>query len=246
MQTGWAIQGIHRGWAALQLVLATRREPQTIDVAGPLDWSDGSAVSDYAQQHFSPRRIAFFGRAYGGLVSRLVAAHDPGARVDAVVALSTWEDLVAGHQNDRGHLAAVADLTNFTGGPVKHKFDEDTQQILADLQAGENPDDVASWAMERAASSYVGQTNARGTATFVSHAGSDALFPLKQITKHFEQLTVPKRLSLQTGSRPAPEHAGLTAPLSDTAPSLDEAFAWLDHHLLGTADDVSTWSPVSS
>ncbi|WP_329595505.1 hypothetical protein OG195_41730 [Streptomyces sp. NBC_01362] len=121
-----------------------RGEPQTIDVAGPLDWSDGSAVSDYAQQHFSPSRIAFFGRAYGGLVSRLVAAHDPGARVDAVVALSTLEDLVAGHQNDRGHLAAVADLTNFTGGPVKHKFDEDTQQILADLQAGENPDDVAS------------------------------------------------------------------------------------------------------
>ncbi|WP_329595159.1 hypothetical protein OG298_02000 [Streptomyces sp. NBC_01005] len=100
--------------------------------------------------------------------------------------------------------------------------------------------------MERAASSYVGQTIARGTATFVSHAGSDALFPLKQITKHFEQLTVPKRLSLQTGSRPAPEHAGPTVPLNDTAPSLDEALAWLDHHLLGTADDVPTWSPVSS
>ncbi|CAM5330882.1 hypothetical protein STANM309S_02550 [Streptomyces tanashiensis] len=77
----------------------------TIDVAGPLDWADGSTVIDYAVEHFNPSRIAFLGESYGSGISQLVAAHDPAARVDAVVALSTWGDLADSlYQYETRHL----------------------------------------------------------------------------------------------------------------------------------------------
>ncbi|WP_250285192.1 MULTISPECIES: alpha/beta fold hydrolase [unclassified Frankia] len=219
----------------------------TIDVAGPADWADGSTVIDYAQQYFDPSRIAFLGESYGSGISQLVAAHDPAGRVDAVVALSTWGDLAASlYQHDTRHLAAVTALINFTGGPVEQKFDAATQQILADFQAGQNLDDVVAWGTERAPSSYVEQTNARGIPTFFSHTWHETLFPGNQVVEHFDRLTVPKRLNLWIGDHAAPEGAGLTIPFSGPNLPVDEAFAWLDHYVGGLANDVPGWSPVNS
>lgn len=219
----------------------------TIDVSGPLDWADGSTMIDYAQQHFAPSRIAFLGESYGSGISQLVAAHDPAGRVDAVVALSTWGDLAACLlQNDTRHLAAVKALVDFTGGPPERKFDPVTRQLLADFEAGQNLDDVIAWAKERSPSSYTDETNARGVPTFVSNTWHETLFPAGQVVAHFERLTVPKRLNLWIGDHAAPEGAGLTVPFSGPNPPVEEAFAWLDHHVRGVAGDVPSWSPVSS
>ncbi|WP_405389043.1 alpha/beta fold hydrolase [Streptomyces sp. NBC_01102] len=217
----------------------------TIDVAGPMDWSDGSTVIDYAEQHFNPSRIAFLGESYGSAISQLVAAHDPGDRVNAVVALNAWGDLSAGAGlgNDE-HSAAVSALIGLAGGPAERKFDEDTQLLIADLQTGRNLEVVTEWATERTPSSYIESTNTRGIPTFLSNR-NEALFLAAQITKYFSDLTVPKRLRLRSGDHPAPEATGLTVPFSGSNPPVDEAFDWLDHHLLGTKNDVPNWSETS-
>ncbi|MFF2846605.1 CocE/NonD family hydrolase C-terminal non-catalytic domain-containing protein [Streptomyces sp. NPDC058001] len=219
----------------------------TIDVAGPLDWADGSTVIDYAQEYFDPSRIAFLGESYGSGISQLVAAHDPAGRVNAVVALSTWGDLAASlYQHDTRHLAAVKALIDFTGGPAERKFDAATRQILDDFLAGRNLDEVVAWGQERSPSSYVDQTNARGVPTFVSNTWHETLFGVNQVVQHFERLTVPKRLNLWIGDHAAPEGAGLTVPFSGPNLPVDEAFAWLDHYVGGASNDVPGWSPVTS
>ncbi|MGW7421257.1 alpha/beta fold hydrolase [Streptomyces sp. NPDC054813] len=219
----------------------------TIDVGGPADWTDGSTVIGYAQRHFKPSKIAFLGESYGSGISQLVAAHDPEERVDAVVALSTWGDLADSlYQYDTRHLAAVTALVNFTGGPVERKFDAATQQLLDDFQAGRNMDDVVAWGKERAPSSYVEETNARGVPTFISNTWHETLFPVNEVIELFDRLTVPKHLNLWIGDHAAPESAGLTVPFSGPNVPVEEAFAWLDHHVLGADNGVPGWSPVTS
>ncbi|MGE7385169.1 alpha/beta fold hydrolase [Streptomyces sp. NPDC004126] len=219
----------------------------TIDVAGPADWADGSTVIDYAQQHFNPSRIAFLGESYGSGISQLVAAHDPAGRVDAVVALSTWGDLADSlFQNDTRHLAAVKALIDFTGGPIERKFAPATRRLLEDFLAGRNPEDVKAWLKERSPSSYLDETNVRGVPTFFSNTWHETLFPANQTVAHFDGLTVPKRLNLWIGDHAAPEGAGLTIPFSGPNVPVEEAFAWLDHHVLGADNGVGGWQPVNS
>ncbi len=88
-----------------------------IDVGGCKDWSDGSDVLDYAARSFSPSTFGLLGESYGSGISQLIAAHDPGKRVSAVVALSTWGNLATSlYNNGTRHLEAVRLLIGFTGG----------------------------------------------------------------------------------------------------------------------------------
>lgn len=220
----------------------------TIDVGGPKDWADGTSVIDYAVRHFAPSRIGFLGESYGSGIAQLVAAHDD--RVDAVVALSTWGNLATSlYHNDTRHMKAVEVLLSLTGGPVERKFDEETQRKLADFAANRNIEQVVAWGTERAPEAYVEATNHRGVPTFFSNTWHEGLFPVNQVLTTFNQLTVPKRLNLWIGDHAVPEGPGLTGPLDGPAgPNLAmaEAYAWLDHHLLGAANDVPTWPEVSS
>ncbi|MER5726857.1 CocE/NonD family hydrolase C-terminal non-catalytic domain-containing protein [Streptomyces sp. NPDC002138] len=220
----------------------------TIDVGGPKDWADGTSVIDYAVRHFAPSRIGFLGESYGSGIGQLVAAHDE--RVDAVAALSTWGNLATSlYHHDTRHLAAVEVLLSLTGGPVERKFDEETQEILADFTANRNMERVVAWGTERAPETYVGTTNARGVPTFISNTWHEGLFPVNQVLDTFNRLTVPKRLNLWIGDHAVPEGPGLTGPLTGpTGPNLamSEAYAWLDHHLRGAANDVPTWPEVSN
>ncbi|MFJ9434687.1 CocE/NonD family hydrolase [Streptomyces sp. NPDC101490] len=217
----------------------------TVDVAGPSDWADGSTVIDYAQRHFNPSRIAFLGESYGSGISQLVAAHDPAGRVDAVVALSTWGDLAeALLGNDTPHVAAVDTLAAFTGGPEDRKFDPATRQLLDEFREGRELDDVRAWALERSPRSYIEETNARGVPTFYSNTWHETLFPVNGALATFEALTVPKHLNLWIGDHAAPEGAGLTVPGPNVP--VEEALAWLDHHVLGVDNEVPGWEPVKS
>ncbi|MFD6229115.1 CocE/NonD family hydrolase C-terminal non-catalytic domain-containing protein [Streptomyces sp. NPDC060232] len=167
--------------------------------------------------------------------------------MDAVVALSTWGDLADSlYQNDTRHLKAVQSLIDFTGGPEERKFDAATRQVLDDFRAGRNLDGVVAWGRKRSPSSYVDETNARGIPTFISNTWHETLFPANQAIAHFGRLTVPKRLNLWIGDHAAPEGAGLTIPFSGPNLPVEEAFAWLDHHVLGADNGVAAWPAVNS
>jgi len=219
----------------------------TIDVAGPQDWSDGSAVIDFAQEYFEPSSVAFLGESYGSGISQLVAAHDPEDRVKAVVALSTWGNLATSLlHHDTRHLQAVQSLISFTGGPVERKFDEENRRILQDFDLGQNLDGVRDWGRLRAPESYLKETNDRRIPTFFSNAWHETLFPVNELLETFTRLTVPKRLNLWIGDHAAPEGAGLTIPLSGPSQAVAEAFAWLDHHVLGVENGVRDWPQVDT
>ncbi|MEW1671623.1 alpha/beta fold hydrolase [Streptomyces noursei] len=223
-----------------------------VDVAGPNDWADGSYVIDYAQESLEPSRIGFLGGSYGSGISQLVAAHDPAGRVDAVVALSTWGNLATSlYDNGTRHLEAVRALIDFTGGSLEEKFDARAQEVLKNFLNGRDLDEVVEWGTERSPETYVDQTNARGIPTFVSNTWHETLFPVNQTLDLFERLTVPKRLNLWIGDHGAPEGPGLAglvlgAPFPGLAEPTKEAYEWLDHHLLGVANDVPNWPAVSS
>ncbi|KQX46349.1 hypothetical protein ASE09_16030 [Streptomyces sp. Root66D1] len=217
-----------------------------VDVAGPHDWADGSAVIDFAVDHFAPGTIGFMGESYGSGISQLVAAHDD--RVAAVVALSTWGNLATSlYDHDTRHLAAVKALLALTGGPVESTFDEANQRILADFQADRNLEGVVAWGRLRAPESYLDLTNDKGTPTFFSHTWHESLFPVNQVLETFNGLEVPKRLNMWIGDHAAPEGPALIGPPAVPGESdlpMAEAYAWLDHHLKGEPNGVPDWPEV--
>ncbi|MEV4428105.1 CocE/NonD family hydrolase C-terminal non-catalytic domain-containing protein [Streptomyces sp. NPDC049602] len=215
-----------------------------VDVAGPHDWADGSAVIDFATEHLAPSVIGFLGESYGSGISQLVAAHDD--RVAAVVALSTWGNLATSlYDHDTRHLAAVKALLALTGGPVETKFDEANQEVLADFLADRNLERVVEWGRLRAPESYLHLTNGNETPTFLSNTWHEGLFAVNQLLDTFEGLEVPKRLNLWIGDHAAPEGPGLigTEPGKANLP-MAEAYAWLDHHLKGEHNGVEDWEQV--
>ncbi|MGW8761155.1 CocE/NonD family hydrolase C-terminal non-catalytic domain-containing protein [Streptomyces sp. NPDC055815] len=215
-----------------------------VDVAGPHDWADGSAVIDFADDHLAPSAVGFLGESYGSGISQLVAAHDD--RVAVVVALSTWGNLATSlYDHDTRHLAAVKALLALTGGPVETKFDEANQEILADFLADRNLDRVVEWGRLRAPESYLHLTNDNETPTFFSNTWHEGLFAVNQLLETFDGLDVPKRLNLWIGDHAAPEGPGLigTEPGRPNVP-LAEAYAWLDHHLKGERNGVEDWEQV--
>ncbi len=223
-----------------------------IDVAGPHDWSDGSRMIDHAQAQFAPSKVGFLGLSYGSGISQLVAAHDPEDRVAAVAALSTWGNLATSlYDNDTRHVEAVRALIEFTGGAEEDKFDDATLKILKDFREGQDLKDVVTWGTERSPETYVGLTNTRGIPTFYSNTWHESLFPAREAIDTFEKLTTPKHLNLWIGDHGAPEGAGITGvstgvPFPGLLTPMREAYAWLDHHLLGEANAVPDWPVVNS
>ncbi|WP_254047512.1 CocE/NonD family hydrolase C-terminal non-catalytic domain-containing protein [Streptomyces aureus] len=217
-----------------------------VDVAGPHDWADGSAVIDFAVDSFDPSVIGFMGESYGSGISQLVAAHDD--RVAAVVALSTWGNLATSlYDHDTRHLAAVKALLALTGGPVESKFDEANRKILADFQADRNLDAVVEWGLKRAPESYLTLTNEKGTPTFFSNTWHESLFAVNQTLETFNGLDVPKRLNMWIGDHAAPEGPALIGPPAvrgEVNLPMAEAYAWLDHHLTGERNGVEEWPQV--
>ncbi|MFC9730161.1 CocE/NonD family hydrolase C-terminal non-catalytic domain-containing protein [Streptomyces roseolus] len=215
-----------------------------VDVAGPHDVADGSTVVDFAVEHFAPAVTGFMGVSYGSGISRLVAAHDE--RVAAVVALSTWGNLATSlYENRTRRLAAVQALLGLTGGPVEEKFDEENRRILDDFLNDRNLDAVVRWAERRSPETYTELTDDHGTPTFCSNTWHESLFAVNEAVDAFDRLRVPKRLNLWIGDHAAPEGAGLLgARPGSPDPVLDEAYAWLDHHLKGERNGVEDWDEV--
>ncbi|MFD3540926.1 CocE/NonD family hydrolase [Streptomyces sp. NPDC058662] len=212
-----------------------------VEMAGPLDVADGSRALDHLIER-SPgpvTKVGFLGASYGSGISQLVAAHD--ARVDAVVALSTWGDLgEVLHENSTLHVAAVRALL---GAASKARLSPRTRSVLDNVLDGRDIAGTLRWAQPRSPFGKVKELNRRQVPVFFSHAWHETLFPTNQTVRMFDELTGPKRLDLSIGDHCGPEMPGMLGlPNRIWA----DAHRWFDHHLMGIDNGVDAEGQVLS
>ncbi|WP_369687582.1 alpha/beta fold hydrolase [Streptomyces somaliensis] len=121
-----------------------------IEVAGPRDVADASAVVDWALAHTpaDPDRIGMAGVSYGAGIALLAAAHDE--RIRAVVALSGWADLVGSIYSGRTqHLQAAAMLGG--SGYLTGRPGPELQRILANFLSSnlDSERELIEWGRKR-------------------------------------------------------------------------------------------------
>ncbi|MFD7256960.1 alpha/beta fold hydrolase [Streptomyces sp. NPDC059874] len=213
-----------------------------IEVAGPPDVADVSAVIDWALAHTpaDADRIGLGGVSYGAGISLLASAHD--SRVKAVVAMSGWADLIESIYSGRTqHLQAAALLGG--AGYLTGRPGPELQQILGDFLGSklENEQAMIDWGRKRSPSEQVDRINANGAAIMMGNAWGDTIFPPNQYAKFFEKLTGPKRLEFRPGDHATAEATGLLGLPNDT---WTNAHRWFDRYLKGERNGVDTEAPV--
>ncbi|MCE4947867.1 acyl esterase [Streptomyces albulus] len=201
-----------------------------IDVAGPTDVSDISAVIDWSLAHTpgDPRRVGMVGLSLGGGLTLLGAAFDP--RVKAVASLSGWADLADSLYSGRTRHVQAAGLLAVIQTPTGRRSPE-FSRTLADLFADRDMPRVVQWAHTRSPATYVDRINAHGTAVFLANAWGDSIFNPGQMTSFYQRLTGPKRLELRPGDHATQE---LTSLLGLPNATWTSARQWLDRHLKGS------------
>ncbi|MFF5443949.1 CocE/NonD family hydrolase [Streptomyces sp. NPDC012888] len=213
-----------------------------IEVAGPPDVADVSAVIDWALAHTpaDPARIGLGGVSYGAGISLLASAHDP--RVKAVVAMSGWADLIDSIYSGRTqHLQAAAMLG--AAGYLTGRPGPELRQVLGDFLGSrlDREQQMIEWGKKRSPAEHVDRLNANGTAVFLGNAWGDTLFPPNQYAAFYERLTGPKRLEFRPGDHATAEGTGLFGLPNDTWTS---AHRWFDRHLKGTDNGIDREQPV--
>lgn len=210
-----------------------------VEVAGPEDRADASAVIDWALDNTEadPERIGMSGISYGGGISLLTAAEDE--RVRAVGSLSGWADLVPSlYPNetiDQQSAEMLLLTANLTGNPG-----ETLQEVEAAYRQGDIQP-ALDMAPDRSAATKVDQINANGAAVMIAHGWNDGIFPVGHITDFYEELSGPKRLMIAPGDHATQELFGAAGLPNEVWESLAE---WMDHHLKGEENGIDTEDPV--
>ncbi|MEU9148626.1 CocE/NonD family hydrolase [Streptomyces sp. NPDC048349] len=213
-----------------------------IEVAGPPDIADVSAVIDWALAHTAADadHIGLGGVSYGAGISLLASAHDP--RIKAVVAMSGWADLIDSIYSGRTqHLQAAAMLG--AAGYLTGRPGPELQSILGDFLGSrlDREQQMIEWGRKRSAAEQVDRINANGAAIMLGNAWGDTIFPPNQYARFFERLTGPKRLEFRPGDHATAEATGLLGLPNDTWAN---AHRWFDRYLKGVRNGVDTEAPV--
>lgn len=213
-----------------------------IEVAGPPDVADVSAVIDWALANTpaDADRIGLGGVSYGAGISLLASANDP--RVKAVVSMSGWADLIDSIYSGRTqHLQAAVMLG--AAGSLTGRPGPELQQVLGDFLGSrlDKEEQMIEWGRKRSVAFQVDRLNANGTAVFLGNAWGDTLFPPNQYTRFFERLTGPKRLELRPGDHATAEGTGLLGLPNDT---WTNARRWFDRYLKDERNGVDGEAPV--
>ncbi|MFH9611151.1 CocE/NonD family hydrolase [Streptomyces sp. NPDC017448] len=213
-----------------------------IEVAGPPDIADASAVIDWALKHTSadPDRIGMGGVSYGAGISLLAAGHDP--RIKAVAALSGWADLIDSIYSGRTqHLQAAALLGG--AGLVTGRPSDELTRTLKDF-LGSNLDkeaEMIAWGKKRSPAAHLDAINANGAAVMMGNAWGDTIFPPNQYASFYDKLTGPKRLEFRPGDHATAELTGLFGLPNDTWTSTRR---WFDRYLKDEHNGIDTEPPV--
>ncbi|MCX5010825.1 acyl esterase [Streptomyces sp. NBC_00555] len=213
-----------------------------IEVAGPPDIADVSAVIDWALASTAADadHIGLGGVSYGAGISLLASAHDP--RIKAVVAMSGWADLIESIYSGRTqHLQAAGMLG--AAGYLTGRPGPELQSILGDFLGSrlDREQQMIEWGRKRSAAEHVDRINANGAAIMLGNAWGDTIFPPNQYAKFYERLTGPKRLEFRPGDHATAEGTGLLGLPNDT---WTNAHRWFDRYLKGEHNGVDTEAPV--
>ncbi|MBB4933154.1 putative acyl esterase [Lipingzhangella halophila] len=210
-----------------------------VEVAGPEDVADASAVIDWALDNTGadPEAIGMGGISYGAGISLLTSASDD--RVDAVGAMSGWSDLESSlYPNETINFQAVellllsGELTGTPGETLEHVRDE--------YRDG-NVEPALEMAPERSPATKVDAINTNDPAVLLAHPYNDGIFPVEQIPSFYEELDTDKRLMLAPGDHATPELFG-AAGLPNRV--WEDLTRWFDHHLKGEDNGIGTEDPV--
>lgn len=213
-----------------------------IEVAGPPDLADASAVIDWALAHTpaDPDRVGMGGVSYGAGISLLAAGHDP--RIKAVVALSGWADLIDSIYSGRTqHLQAAALLGG--AGLLTGRPGDELNQTLTDFLGShlDKEQDMIAWGRKRSPAAYLDQINDNGAAVMMGNAWGDTIFPPNQYASFFDKLNGPKRLEFRPGDHATAEVTGLLGLPNDT---WTDAHRWFDRYLKGDRNGIDQEQPV--
>ncbi|WP_326587122.1 CocE/NonD family hydrolase [Streptomyces sp. NBC_01294] len=213
-----------------------------IEVAGPPDIADVSAVIDWALAHSpaDPDRIGLGGVSYAAGISLLASAHDP--RVKAVVAMSGWADLIESIYSGRTQHLQAAGLLG-AAGYLTGRPGPELQSLLGDFLGSrlDREQQMIEWGRKRSAAEQVDRINANGAAIMLGNAWGDTIFPPNQYAKFYERLTGPKRLEFRPGDHATAEGTGLLGLPNDT---WTNAHRWFDRYLKGERNGIDTEAPV--
>ncbi len=212
-----------------------------INVAGPKDVTDLGSILDYliAQTPTNVNNIGIAGISYGAGISLLGLSKEP--RIKTAVAMSGWGDLsrsLYGNQTPRLVWGLILIVAGYFTGHMDPVIAEQFQRLLDHREIST----VLAWAAERSPATYVSLLNAAGKPVYISNNLSDNLFQPNQTLDYFAQLTVPKKLDLNNGIHATAEIGGIIG-LSNYV--WDNAYAWFDYHLKGTANGIMTKPAVT-
>ncbi|GAA1084211.1 CocE/NonD family hydrolase [Nocardiopsis metallicus] len=210
-----------------------------IEVAGPEDRADASAVIDWALENTEADvdRIGMAGISYGGGISLLTAAEDP--RVKAVGSMSGWADLEASLYPNETIDVQSAELLLLAGNLLGTPG-EALKEMEREYRRG-NIDPILEMAPDRSAATKVDQINANGTAVMMAHGWNDGMFPAAHIADFYEELSGDKRLMLTPGDHATPEAFGAVGLPNEVWEDLGR---WFDHHLKGEDNGIDAEAPV--
>ncbi len=211
-----------------------------IDTAGPKDMSDVSAAIDWliANTAADPARIGTAGASYGAGISMMVSAFDP--RIKAVVAMSTWSDLVYSlYGNDTRRPQAVMLLK--IAAQIFGKPSPELTAMLDAYFANQNLDPIKQWGRVRSAATYIDAINRNHPAIMMANSYGDSLFAPNQLIDFFGKLTGPKRLEFAPGDHIVAEGTGLAGLPNHVWDSADR---WFDRYLAGDRNGIDTEPPV--
>lgn len=209
------------------------------DFAGTRTQQDASAVIDWALKHTrgDPKHVGMLGASYGAGISLLTAAHDK--RVRAVAALSAWTDVAgAFDQNGTPNVNGLKWLVDRQG-----HFDSTVLDIQHTLAAA--PRDLGallnSISPSRSPDHYLAELNRNRPAIMIANEFEDSILNPMPIVGFFDRLTTPKRLEFAKGDHGAATRAAF---YGGDSPTVDDAQAWLDHYLRGTANSIAQQQPI--
>ena len=222
-----------------------------IDVAGPRDQADGTAVIDWAGEHVEAAdlsRVGMAGASYGAGQSLLIAARD--TRVKAVAAMSAWGDLFTSlYENQTRHLKAfeaLRDLFQTWPGPSAlpsspqpdsmpgvSRLNAETELAFQNITDNTDIESLRAYAGKRSPvqPEFLAELNRPDLAILLCTYWHETIFSNNTVVDLYSKLTTTsKKLIVQVGDHGNAESTGLAG--LDSRPT-SAAISWFGLHLRG-------------